>query len=94
MSGCSFLVQKDLTESYVQMYEIFIQRSGFQREDLKNTISLVSLKVRLVLGHGSFLDLSNRIHQIQQVTPGTRGEPLAYVTKFYHPPILLLLEDW
>jgi hypothetical protein len=54
MSGCSFLVQKDLTESYVQMYEIFVQRSGFQHEDLKKTISLVSLKVRLVLGHGSF----------------------------------------
>ncbi len=55
MSGCSFLVRKDLTESYVrQVYEIFVQRSGFQREDLKKTISLVSLKVRLVLGHGSF----------------------------------------
>ena len=26
---------KDLTESYVQLYEIFAQRSGFQREDLK-----------------------------------------------------------
>jgi len=45
---------KDLTESYVQMYEIFVQRSGFQREDLKKTISLVSLKVHLVLGHGLF----------------------------------------
>ncbi len=45
---------KDLTDSYVQMYEIFVQRSGFQREDLKKTISLVSLKVHLVFGHGLF----------------------------------------
>jgi hypothetical protein len=45
---------KDLTESYVQLYEIFAQRSGFQREDLKKTISLVSLKVHLVLGYDLF----------------------------------------
>ena len=45
---------KDLTDSYVQMYDIFVQRSGFQREDLKKAISLVSLKVRLVLEHGLF----------------------------------------
>ena len=45
---------KDLTESYVQVYEIFVQRPGFQREDVKQTISLVSLKVHLVLGYGLF----------------------------------------
>jgi hypothetical protein len=50
----SFLAREDLTESYVQMYEIFVQRSGFQHKDLKKTISLVSLKVHLVLGHGLF----------------------------------------
>ena len=45
----------------------------------QKTISLVSLKVRLVLGHGSFYDLSDSFHRIQQVTPGTRGEALASV---------------
>ncbi len=51
---CKRSCAKDLTESYVQVYEIFVQRSGFQREDLKKNISLVSLKVRLVLGNGLF----------------------------------------
>jgi hypothetical protein len=53
---------KDLTESYVQMYEIFTQRSGYQHEDLKKTISLVSLKVPLVLGYGCF-----KIYQIVSI---------------------------
>ena len=50
----NFLCAKDLTEYYVQLYEIFVQRSGFDRKDLKDTISLVPLKVRLVLRNGSF----------------------------------------
>ena len=41
---------KDLTDSIVQLYEIFVKRYAFQRKDLLDTISLVSPKGHLLLG--------------------------------------------
>jgi hypothetical protein len=94
MSGCSFLVHKDLTDSHVQLYEIFVQKR-VSSEKIFSELLLPSsqcpwctAKCTISLGKNEIYPISiHRGYDKLHLEPGVNHWPMSTVGHFFAKPL-------